>query len=54
MCVYTYMHTYVLLCTFFPNVYKHMNVYTVYPEILSVIKFGNLPKIWQKCIIGGI
>ena len=27
---------------------------TVYPEILAVIKFGDLPQIWQKCIIGGI
>ena len=28
--------------------------HTVYPEILVVIKFGDLPEIWQKCIIGGI
>ena len=27
---------------------------TVYPEILAVIKFGDLPEIWRKCIIGGI
>ena len=26
----------------------------VYLEILVVIKFGNLPKIWQKCIIDRI
>ena len=28
--------------------------HSVYPEILTVIKFVNLPEIWQKCIIGGI
>ena len=28
--------------------------HSVYPEILVVIKFGHLPEIWQKCIIGGI
>ena len=33
--------------------YMHY-IYTVYLEILAVIKFGNLPKIWQQCIIGGI
>ena len=27
---------------------------STYPELLVVIKFGNLPEIWQKCIIGGI
>ena len=27
---------------------------TVYPEILAVIKFGDLPEIWQKCIIGSL
>ena len=25
-------------------------VHTVYPEIFAVIKFGDLPEIWQKCI----
>ena len=25
----------------------------IYLEILAVIKFGDLPEIWQKCIIGG-
>ena len=29
-------------------------LHTIYPEILAVIKFGDLPEIWQKCIIGGI
>ena len=29
-------------------------VYSAYLEILAVIKFGNLPEIWQKCIIGRI
>ena len=29
-------------------------VHTEYPEILAVIKFGNLPEIWQKCIIDRI
>ena len=28
--------------------------HTVYLEILAVIKFGDLPEIWPKCIIGGI
>ena len=28
--------------------------YTIIPEILAVIKFHDLPEIWQKCIIGGI
>ena len=41
------IHTYV--CTAH-TYYAH----TVYLEILAVIKFGNLPEIWQKCIIGGI
>ena len=27
---------------------------TVYPEILAVIKFDDLPEMWQKCNIGGI
>ena len=33
-------------------VYSNNN--TVYLEILAVIKFGDLPEICQKCIIGGI
>ena len=28
--------------------------YTVYPEKFAVIKFGDLPEIWQKCIFGTI
>ena len=29
-------------------------VHTIYLEILVVIKFGDLPEIRQKCIVGGI
>ena len=39
------------------EIYTHIQIYflyTVHPEILAVIKFGNLPKIWPKCIIGGV
>ena len=25
-------------------------IYTVYPQILAVIKFGDLHEIWPKCI----
>ena len=32
----------------------YTTLHTVYLEILAVIKFGDLPQIWQKCIIGGI
>ena len=40
ICPFKYMQTYI--------------IHTVYPEILVVIKFGDLPQIQQKCIIGGI
>ena len=36
------------------HTHSHVKVNTVYPEILAVIKFGDLPEIWPKCIIGGI
>ena len=39
------------LKSFMNNLVK---VHTVHPEILAVIKFGDLPEIWQKSIIGGI
>ena len=39
------------------DVYAQIHAYTYYTaylEILAVIKFGDLPEIWQKYIIGEI
>ena len=53
---YVYMYVYTFMCINICTCIRMCTVCvcTVYPEMLAVIKFGNLPEILQKCIIGGI
>ena len=48
----TYVRMYIYTNTHFIQMYFYTYVrtyvHTIYPEILAVIKFGDLPEIWSK------